>query len=111
MIREKTSPYLLCLFLFKMAVGAILLIVGWDSLSFSKDWLLNICIIMALSFFPAAFARPLFQKFSKVFIPRLVTVCLWAASFTFLVEWFLISKKSPALFFVHFILWIFIFII
>jgi hypothetical protein len=108
---EKTSLYLLCLFFFKVAVGAILLVIGWDSLSFSKDWLVNVCIVMALSFSPAAFARPLFQKFSKIFVPRLITCCLWIAGFIFLIEWVLISNRSIWLFFVHFLLWIFIFII
>lgn len=108
---SKSVIYLSCLFFFKAAVGAILLVTGWDSLAISENGLINITIIMALSFFPAAFARPLFQHLEKIPISHILTLSLAIAGLLIIFEHFLMEINLIATFIVHFILWIFIFVI
>lgn len=108
---KNSSLYFGSLFFFKLCVGAILLLVGWDSLTLTRNGLLNITITMALSFFPAAFARPLFNRFSQVYIPTLLSYCLVFSAILILCEYFLVRHNLLIFFCIHFILWIFIFII
>lgn len=108
---KQIASYFLCLFFFKLAVGAILLATGWDSLTISENGLINITIIMALSFFPAAFAKPLFQKLNFITIPKLLTFSLCIAGLLIITEYYLMKLSLIGTFITHFILWIFIFII
>lgn len=108
---KNIASYLSCLFFFKVAVGAILLVTGWDSLAISDNGLINITVIMALSFFPATFARPLFQQLGMIPIPTLLTFSLCIAGALIITEHFLMEINLIATFIVHFILWIFIFVI
>jgi hypothetical protein len=108
---KQIASYLSCLFFFKIAVGAILLVTGWDSLAISGNGLVNITVIMALSFFPATFARPLFQRLGMISIPKLLSFSLCIAGALIITEHFLKEINLIGTFIVHFILWIFIFII
>ena len=103
--------YLGILFLFKLAVGGILLITSWDSLTLSENYLLNICLLMTLSFLPATFSRPLFQKIKYLGLKRQISINFILVSGLLGVEYFLFVIKSPALFLVNFLLWIGIFLI
>ena len=103
--------YLINLFFFKLAVGAILLATSWDSLTLSQNSLLNISLLMALSFTPATFARPLFNKLSGISLQKLLPIAFWISALLILIESHFIVVKSHLVFTVNFILWIFIFFI
>ena len=104
------TPYLTSLFFFKLAVGATLLATSWDTLSFSENKLLNVAIMMALSFLPAAFARPLFN-FCKFNLQKLLVVGFGSSAiFILLVGRTLITNIEIA-FILNFILWIAIFLV
>lgn len=102
--------YLTTLFLFKIAVGAILLAVGWDSLTLSHHEIENICIMMALSFLPAAFSKPLTEFFSTYSIHKILLIFLITSAVLIMVEYFFMNAKSSFVFLINFILWIVIFL-
>ncbi|KTD13215.1 MFS transporter [Legionella jamestowniensis] len=103
--------YLSVLFLFKLAVGGILLITSWDALSLSDDSLLNICLLMALSFFPATFSRTVFKKLKKFSLKQQVRINFTTTFVLLGLEYFFLVAKSPIVFIVNFLLWISIFLI
>jgi hypothetical protein len=98
---QKTISYLSCWFLFKVAVGAILLLIGWDSIGISGNGSANIAITMGLSFLPAAFAKPLFKKFSDIPIHKVLTFSLIICSILIITEHFLIRKCLYVFFIIH----------
>jgi len=103
--------YLFSLFFFKLAVGAILLATSWDSLTLSHNSLLNVSLLMALSFTPAAFSRLLFNRLSFFSLQKLLTTTFWLSAVLIIIESYFILEKSYLVFVVNFILWIFIFVI
>jgi len=105
------SCYLLSLFFFKVGVGAILLATGWDSLTLSDDSLINVTIIMALSFTPAAFVRPIFKRLNNFSISHISSLGLCIASILVILEYMLMEVHMVSMFAINFILWIIIFII
>jgi hypothetical protein len=108
---SEARSYLTCLFFFKVAVGAVLLAIGWDALTVSSNPFASVSLIMALSFAPAAFARPLFKKLQHIATPRLLTGLLFCSGILILIESMLIHADSYFLYVVHFILWIAIFLV
>lgn len=107
--KSNSLPYLVCLFFFKLSVGAILLAVSWDVLTLSANPIFNISLVMALSFIPAALARPLFKQCQSLSLAQLLTISLLLAALLMVVETHFILIKSHWVFGVNFILWIFIF--
>lgn len=111
MIKKSYLKYLFCLFLFKLAVGAILLVTSWDVLTLSNNALLNVSLLMALSFTPAAFARPLFNKLVEHPVEKIIFTALISSAVLIIVEYYLIISKSNFVFLANFALWILIFLI
>lgn len=106
--------YLTTLFLFKASVGSILLLVGWDIIGFSNDSSFNVALITGLAFLPAAFAKPLYNRLGHLTESFVASVSLIISSILVLIELFYITYNLKNIYFfatIHFILWIFIFLI
>lgn len=105
------STYLRTLFLFKVAVGALLLLVGWDALDIKGDSIFNITLLTGLAFVPAAFAKPLYYRLSHFAEDKITKIGLLFAAIFVLIEMLILSKQIYFFAVVHFILWTIIFLI
>ena len=103
--------YLSSWFFFKLAIGAILLATSWDVLTVSHNGIINVSLLMVLSFFPAAFARPLFRWFSFIDLKKIISVSFFCSAFIIFIESFFILSKPYVGLIINFVLWIFIFVI
>ncbi len=104
--------YITSLFLFKLGVGAILLLVAWDTLGFSGSPIFNVTFIMVLSFLPAAFSNPLFKRFRHIKTRNFLTTAYILSALLLPIESLLINHHlSLPLYICHFILWIILFLI
>jgi hypothetical protein len=111
---KNETIYLFCLFLFKTAVGALLLLIGWDALNLKGDSILNVTLVTGVAFLPAAFARPLYTRVAKHEDSKLIFHFMWIASLLVLLEliWMKVVNGSIYVFSIfHFILWILIFLV
>jgi len=105
--------YLTCLFFFKMAVGALLLLIGWDAIGLKGDSAGNVAMVTLLAFAPAAFARPLYWKISKFTDLTLIRISLFSSFVFVLIErsvMFATHAEKEIFYVIHFLLWIFIFL-
>ena len=109
---QGTHFYLSCLFFYKVAIGAILLITSWDSMGVtnSNNSITNVVIVMGLSFFPAMFARPIVRVFTNISAQVLLLSTLALGSIFILIECFLIHQNSSLFFIIHFFVWVLIFV-
>lgn len=106
-----TTSYLLTVASFKLALGAIFLLVGWESLHFEGREILTIAVATGLSFLPAAFAKPLFQKVAARSATKTITVFLLLSAVLVATLPFLRPMSPWALGSAYFVTWILFFVL
>jgi len=109
---KASYSYLISLFVFKLAVGAIILLIAWDTLSITNHAAMSVSTIMVLSFLPAAFSKPLFT-FVKTYSSKVILgSCFLLSAILILVDRYCISQSLIfELYVTNFILWIILFLI
>jgi hypothetical protein len=110
-MRRDDRSYLLAVSMFKLALGAIFLLVGWESLAFAGREVLTIAVATGLSFLPAAFAKPLFTRYAAA-EPTKVLAAFLALAAAFVASLPYLKPLSPWLLGgVYFVTWIFFFVL
>ncbi len=109
-LHSPQAEYYLVLSLFKLGIGAVLLLMGWDALGLKGNSIFNIAAVTGLAFFPAAFARPILKRFSAIRETLFLSIGLMLCSLFIFLEPFVARFSLSTFFVVHFSLWVLIFL-